>query len=47
MGRAPAFEERMWARAARRAQTTLDGLNRLVGPDPAQALAVFDEVQPT
>ncbi|MYY03304.1 MULTISPECIES: NAD(P)/FAD-dependent oxidoreductase [unclassified Streptomyces] len=42
-----AFEERMWARAGRWAQMTAAGLERLVGPDPAEALAVFDEVQPS
>ena len=41
-----AFEERMWARAGKWARTTADGLERLVSPDPAEALAVFDEVQP-
>jgi 2-polyprenyl-6-methoxyphenol hydroxylase-like FAD-dependent oxidoreductase len=41
-----AFEERMWARAARWAKITLAGLDRLVSPDPAQALAAFEEVQP-
>lgn len=41
-----AFEERMWARAATWAQITTAGLERLVSPDPADALAVFDEVQP-
>ncbi|MEW1825818.1 NAD(P)/FAD-dependent oxidoreductase [Streptomyces sp. NPDC088196] len=41
-----AFEERMWARAGKWAQITADGLERLVSPDPAEALAVFDEVQP-
>ncbi|MEU3225421.1 NAD(P)/FAD-dependent oxidoreductase [Streptomyces sp. NPDC006976] len=41
------FEERMWARAGRWAQMTTAGLERLVGPDPAEALAVFDEVQPS
>ncbi|MFC5185516.1 FAD-dependent oxidoreductase [Actinomadura harenae] len=42
-----AFEERMWARAGTWARLTADGLERLVSPDPAQALAVFDEVQPS
>jgi hypothetical protein len=37
----------MWARAARRAKTTTDGLERLMSPDPAKALALFDEVQPS
>lgn len=40
-----AFEERMWARARGWAEMTAAGLERLVSPDPAQALAVFDEVQ--
>ncbi|MFE2913198.1 FAD-dependent oxidoreductase [Kitasatospora indigofera] len=42
-----AFEERMWARAARWASVTTAGLERLVGPDPAEALALFDQVQPS
>ncbi|MFJ6726072.1 FAD-dependent oxidoreductase [Streptomyces sp. NPDC091281] len=42
-----AFEERMWARAARWATIATAGLERLVSPDPAQALALFDEVQPS
>jgi hypothetical protein len=42
-----AFEERMWARAGRWAKMTTAGLERLVSPDPAEALAVFDEVQPS
>ncbi|MFI7422448.1 FAD-dependent oxidoreductase [Nonomuraea sp. NPDC049684] len=42
-----AFEERMWERAGRWAKMTADGLERLVGPDPATALALFDEVQPS
>ncbi|MEH0556338.1 FAD-dependent oxidoreductase [Streptomyces sp. B21-101] len=42
-----AFEERMWARAGRWAKITTAGLERLVSPDPAQALALFDEVQPS
>ncbi|WP_307166609.1 FAD-dependent oxidoreductase [Streptomyces rishiriensis] len=41
-----AFEERMWARAGRWAKITAAGLERLVSPDPAEALALFDEVQP-
>ncbi|WP_190079709.1 FAD-dependent oxidoreductase [Streptomyces longisporoflavus] len=41
------FEERMWARAGRWASITTTGLERLVSPDPAQALALFDEVQPS
>ncbi|MFI7106816.1 FAD-dependent oxidoreductase [Nonomuraea sp. NPDC050227] len=40
-----AFEERMWERAGRWAKMTADGLERLVGPDPATAIAVFDAVQ--
>ncbi|GGL18785.1 monooxygenase [Sphaerisporangium melleum] len=40
-----AFEERMWARAGRWAKITAAGLERLVSPDPAQAIALFDEVQ--
>ncbi|MFJ6755095.1 MULTISPECIES: FAD-dependent oxidoreductase [unclassified Streptomyces] len=42
-----AFEERMWERAGRWAQITTAGLERLVSPDPSQALALFDEVQPS
>ncbi|MFE9707437.1 FAD-dependent oxidoreductase [Streptomyces sp. NPDC005930] len=42
-----AFEERMWARAGRWASITTAGLERLVGPDPAEALALFDQVQPS
>ncbi|MFD5410481.1 FAD-dependent oxidoreductase [Streptomyces nojiriensis] len=42
-----AFEERMWPRADRWANITLAGLERLVSPDPSQALALFDEVQPS
>ncbi|WP_055585554.1 FAD-dependent oxidoreductase [Peterkaempfera griseoplana] len=42
-----AFEERMWARAARWARMTTAGLERLVSPDPAEALALFDQVQPS
>ncbi|MCE0540836.1 FAD-dependent monooxygenase [Kineosporia rhizophila] len=38
------FEERMWARAGRWAQITAAGLERLVSPDPAEALALFDRV---
>ncbi|MER8184995.1 NAD(P)/FAD-dependent oxidoreductase [Kitasatospora sp. NPDC094015] len=41
-----AFEERMWARAARWAKITGAGLERLVSADPAEALALFDQVQP-
>jgi 2-polyprenyl-6-methoxyphenol hydroxylase-like FAD-dependent oxidoreductase len=42
-----AFEEQMWARAGRWAKMTTAGLERLVSPDPADALALFDEVQPS
>ncbi|WP_189302315.1 FAD-dependent oxidoreductase [Streptomyces cinerochromogenes] len=42
-----AFEEQMWERAERWARLTMAGLERLVSPDPAQALAVFDQVQPS
>lgn len=42
-----AFEEQMRARASRWAKITTVGLERLVSPDPAEALAVFDEVQPS
>lgn len=42
-----AFEEQMWARAGRWAKITMAGLERLVSPDPAEALALFDEVQPS
>ncbi|MFF4197195.1 FAD-dependent oxidoreductase [Nonomuraea sp. NPDC001831] len=42
-----AFEERMWERAGKWAKMTADGLERLVGPDPATALAVFDALQPS
>lgn len=40
-----AFEEQMWARAGTWAQITTAGLERLVSSDPAEALALFDEVQ--
>ncbi|MFC4149778.1 NAD(P)/FAD-dependent oxidoreductase [Micromonospora mangrovi] len=40
-----AFEEQMWARAGRWATITTAGLERLVSPDPAEALALFDQVQ--
>jgi 2-polyprenyl-6-methoxyphenol hydroxylase-like FAD-dependent oxidoreductase len=40
-----AFEERMWARAGRWAKITTAGLERLVSPDPAEALALFEKVQ--
>ncbi|MET7335774.1 hypothetical protein [Nonomuraea sp. NPDC005650] len=36
-----AFEEQMWARAGRWAEITTAGLERLVSPDPAEALAHF------
>ncbi|GAA4204245.1 NAD(P)/FAD-dependent oxidoreductase [Streptosporangium oxazolinicum] len=42
-----AFEEQMWARAGGWAKITTAGLERLVSPDPAEALALFDEVQPS
>ncbi|MEU9284277.1 NAD(P)/FAD-dependent oxidoreductase [Streptomyces sp. NPDC048275] len=42
-----AFEEQMWARAGRWASITTAGLERLVSPDPSEALALFDEVQPS
>ncbi|MEV6104189.1 NAD(P)/FAD-dependent oxidoreductase [Streptomyces sp. NPDC051940] len=42
-----AFEEQMWARAGRWSQITTAGLERLVSPDPAEAIAVFDRVQPS
>jgi 2-polyprenyl-6-methoxyphenol hydroxylase-like FAD-dependent oxidoreductase len=42
-----AFEEQMWARAGRWAKITTDGLERLVSPDPAEAIALFDQVQPS
>lgn len=42
-----AFEEQMWARAGRWAEMTSAGLERLVSLDPAEALALFDEVQPS
>lgn len=42
-----AFEEQMWARAGRWAKMTAAGLERLVSPDPAAALALFDRVQPS
>ncbi|GAA4787222.1 NAD(P)/FAD-dependent oxidoreductase [Streptomyces ziwulingensis] len=46
-GTVRAFEERMWARAARWAKITTAGLERLVSPDPTAALALFDQVQPS
>ncbi|WP_182902112.1 NAD(P)/FAD-dependent oxidoreductase [Microbispora sp. H10830] len=42
-----AFEEQMGARAGRWAKMTTAGLERLVSPDPTEALALFDEVQPS
>lgn len=42
-----AFEEQMWARAGRWSDITMAGLERLVSPDPSEALALFDEVQPS
>ena len=42
-----AFEERMWARAGKWAKITTAGLERLVSPDPTEALALFDELQPS
>ncbi|ASW55092.1 NAD(P)/FAD-dependent oxidoreductase [Plantactinospora sp. KBS50] len=41
-----AFEEQMWVRADRWAKITTAGLERLVSPDPADALALFDQVHP-
>ncbi|MCK2213504.1 FAD-dependent monooxygenase [Actinomadura sp. ATCC 31491] len=41
-----AFEEQMWERATRWARFAAAGLERLVSPDPAAALALFDELQP-
>lgn len=37
----------MWARAGRWAEITTTGLERLVSPDPAEAIVLFDEVQPS
>ncbi|MEV0621793.1 NAD(P)/FAD-dependent oxidoreductase [Nonomuraea sp. NPDC050404] len=42
-----AFEEQMWVRAGKWAKITTAGLERLVSPDPAEALALFDELQPS
>ena len=42
-----AFEEQMWPRAGRWAKITTAGLERLVSPDPAEAVALFDQVQPS
>lgn len=41
------FEEQMWERAGTWANITTAGLERLVSPDPAEAIALFDEVQPS
>lgn len=41
------FEEQMWARAGVWADITTAGLARLVSPDPSEAVALFDEVQPS
>jgi hypothetical protein len=35
----------MWARAGKWATITAAWLDRLVSPDPREALALFDEVQ--
>ncbi|MEU8183707.1 NAD(P)/FAD-dependent oxidoreductase [Micromonospora sp. NPDC049047] len=40
-----AFEAQMWVRAERWAKITTAGLERLVSPDPTEALALFDDVQ--
>ncbi|MET7484874.1 NAD(P)/FAD-dependent oxidoreductase [Streptomyces sp. NPDC005538] len=40
-----AFEEQMCARAGKWAKITTAGLERLMSPDPADAVALFDEVQ--
>jgi hypothetical protein len=37
----------MWARAGKWAKITAAGLERLVSSDPAEALALFDQVQPS
>lgn len=37
----------MWARAGRWAKMTAEGLERLVSPDPSEALALFDAVNPS
>ncbi|MBX9388519.1 FAD-dependent oxidoreductase [Streptomonospora nanhaiensis] len=42
-----AFEQHTHPRAARWAQTTAAGLDRLISPNPTAALALFDEVQPS
>ncbi len=41
------FEEQMWIRAGRWAEITAAGLERLVSPEPAEALALFDQVHPS
>ncbi|UGQ11762.1 FAD-dependent monooxygenase [Yinghuangia sp. ASG 101] len=41
------FERHMGERATKWAHFTTSGLTRLVSPDPTQALALFDEVQPS
>jgi 2-polyprenyl-6-methoxyphenol hydroxylase-like FAD-dependent oxidoreductase len=40
-----AFEEQMQVRASKWAMFAASGLERLVSPDPAEALALFDHVQ--
>ncbi|RFU41651.1 FAD-dependent monooxygenase [Actinomadura logoneensis] len=42
-----AFEEQMCARAGKWAEMTRAGLERLVSADPAEAVAFFDEFQPS
>jgi 2-polyprenyl-6-methoxyphenol hydroxylase-like FAD-dependent oxidoreductase len=42
-----ASEEQMWTRAGKWAKITTAGLERLVSPDPAQALALFEQVHPS
>ncbi|WP_075661487.1 FAD-dependent oxidoreductase [Streptomyces acidiscabies] len=42
-----AFELRMWERAAKWAHITTTGLERLVSPDPMEAVAHFARVQPS
>lgn len=46
-GTVGAYEEHMWARAGRWAKMTAEGLERLVSPDPSEALALFDAVNPS
>ena len=41
-----AFEQAMWRRARPYATMAATGLDRLVSPDPAQAIALFDRLQP-